>query len=174
MINLSHLKLQNGVITELPYNSSEKEKRWCETFLDCAKIIAKNSHCVSHKVCALITRDNRIVSTGINGSAIGAKNCDEIFDENSFNRLEHHNWSNINELHAEQNAIVIAAAEGISIKGCMLYCTLSPCTNCCKLIALAKINAVCFEELYDTDTKGLKSLIESGIEVIKVNRGEKE
>ncbi len=169
-ISLSHLKLQNDEFVELTYNSSIKEKKWCEIFLDCAKVISKGSHCVSKKVAALIVKNNRIVSTGINGTAVGLKNCDEIFDEKNFNRTEHHNWSKIHEVHAEANAITTAASEGISIKNGVIYTTLSPCTDCCKLIAAANLTAVCFEELYDLDQEGLKALIRANIEVIRVKR----
>lgn len=168
---LTRLKYEKDIFIEIPYNSTLKEKKWCEIFLECAKILATASHCVSKKVAALIVKNNRIISTGINGTAVGLQNCDEIFDINHFERDKHHEWSRINELHAEANAVASAASEGINIKGGVMYLTLSPCTDCCKLIAAAKLSAVCFEELYDLDTDGLKALIDAGIEIIKVKRG---
>ena len=167
---LTRLKHEKGEFIEIPYNSSQKEKKWCEIFLECAKVIATGSHCVSKKVAALIVKNNRIISTGINGTAVGLQNCDEVFDENHFEREKHHEWSRINELHAEANAIASAASEGINVKNGVMYVTLSPCTDCCKLISASKLSAICFEELYDLDTDGLKALIDAGIEVIKVKR----
>lgn len=40
-----------------------------QTFISMALSMAGLSKCVSHKVCALIVKDNRVISTGINGTA---------------------------------------------------------------------------------------------------------
>lgn len=46
-----------------------------DTFMEMAFVLSKESKCCSHKVCALFVRDGRIISTGINGSVSGQKNC---------------------------------------------------------------------------------------------------
>ena len=44
---LTRLKHEKGEFIEIPYKSSQKEKKWCEIFLQCAKVTATGSHCVS-------------------------------------------------------------------------------------------------------------------------------
>ena len=134
---------------------TDKDLKWHRTFLQIAKIMGDNSHCVSHKVGAVLVKNNRIISTGINGTPSGYINCDEVFTSDDFNRKKHHIWSNLNELHAEVNMLAIAAREGISTKDSIVYTTISPCTNCSKMLIAAGIKTVIFNELYDLDKDGL-------------------
>lgn len=157
-------------IKTVEYSLIEKEVRWHSTFLDIAKRMGDNSHCVSHKVGAVLVKNNRIISTGINGTPSGHTNCDEVFDANNFDRQEHHEWSNLNELHAEINALMIAAREGIATKDSIIYVTISPCTSCCKAIVAAGIRKVIFSELYDADIEGLKLLLLNDTEVYLIDR----
>lgn len=141
------------------------------------------SKCVSHQVCALIVKDGRIISTGINGTANGRINCCDycvskgwLDDSGALlqeYRMEHSNWSNVNELHAEINAICNAAKIGIPLDDSEMYCTLAPCVNCAKSISAAGIKKLYyFKEYYNEKYKSddwLKVLQESGIEVHKVD-----
>jgi dCMP deaminase len=47
-------------------------------------------------------------------------------------------------LHAEQNAILQAAAFGVSLKDSELYCTHQPCVTCAKMLINAGIKRVVF------------------------------
>ncbi|MFA5238350.1 MAG: dCMP deaminase family protein [Phycisphaerae bacterium] len=70
-------------------------------------------------------------------------------------------------VHAERNAILTAAANGVSTKGTTLYCFCPyPCADCCKEIINAGIKKiVCLEgDYYDTMSEWL--LEKSNIEVI--------
>ena len=69
-------------------------------------------------------------------------------------------------LHAEQNAIMFCAKNGISTEGCDLFVTTSPCSTCAKLIAQAGIKKVIYLDEYK-DTDGLDLLREVGVEVQK-------
>jgi dCMP deaminase len=51
-------------------------------------------------------------------------------------------------VHAEANAILFAAKNGISTNGCTLYVTLSPCSECAKMIIQAGIKRVVYLENY--------------------------
>lgn len=154
-----------------------------QTFIKMALSMAALSKCVSHQVCALIVKDGRIISTGINGTANGRINCCDycssrgwLDDSGKLNpefRMEHSSWSNINELHAELNAICNAAKIGIPLENSEMYCTLAPCVNCAKTISSAGIKKLFYYKEYDNpkyqsdDWKNV--LDESGIEVIKVD-----
>lgn len=130
---------------------------------------AKESHCVSKKVCCMAIRDGRIVATGINGTPPNAPNCDEIFNKKDFDREEHHNWSLIHEVHAEQNLISFCAREGISLKGCEILVSLTPCRDCSKLLIALKPSVVYYINEYDKGEGESKKLFEdAGIPLIKI------
>lgn len=114
---------------------------------------ASLSHCVSKKVSAIAVKDGRIIATGINGTAPGYINCDDIFNESNFDRELHHNFSNTYEIHAEMNLILYAAKNGISLNNCTLYCNLMPCWNCIKHISVTGIKNIYYLSKYDRITK---------------------
>lgn len=70
------------------------------------------SHCVSRQVGCVIEKDGRTLSTGINGTSCGDENCDELFPHIGFDAKAHREWSDVNEAHAELNAINWAAKHG--------------------------------------------------------------
>ena len=133
--------------------------------------MATASKCISKKVACLLIKDGRILSTGINGAVKGKENCCDHFinhpkrysgkpDSSLMTlseplRSEHHAWSTKHEIHAEQNAIIWAAREGISIKGASCYCTLQPCWNCLKMLAAAGIENVYYKEVYDMNSSSI-------------------
>jgi len=57
-------------------------------------------------------------------------------------------------IHAEANAILQAAKNGVMIDGAELYTTASPCWSCFKLIANAGIGTIYYGEFY-RDRKSL-------------------
>jgi cytidine deaminase len=52
------------------------------------------------------------------------------------------------EVHAEMAAITDAAKRGVSVRGCVLYCTTFPCHECARLIVSAGITRVVYVEPY--------------------------
>jgi len=70
--------------------------------------------------------------------------------------------------HAEQNAIIQAAASSTSIENGVLYSTHHPCSLCTKMLINAGIRRVFFTEGYPDDlAKELAD--EAGMELIKVS-----
>jgi len=67
-------------------------------------------------------------------------------------------------IHAELNAILFCAKNGLPTKDTTLYVTLSPCHNCAKHIIQAGIRRVVYKEEY-RDTSGLEFLKENGVKV---------
>jgi dCMP deaminase len=111
--------------------------------------LKRESKCVSRQVSALIVKDGRIISTGYNGTLKGAPNCCDVYKPDSFDREEHHTWSLMNEIHAEQNAIAVAAKTGIALGGCVCYCSLQPCNACLLLLIQAGIKEIVYVDAYD-------------------------
>lgn len=118
-----------------------------KTFINIAHEIASASKCVSKQVGAVIVRDGRILSTGYNGTPAGYKNCSDYW--NGEYTDEHHEWSKTYEIHAEMNAIIWAARQGISIDGGTIFVTLEPCSECSKNLMAAGIKRIVYDKAYE-------------------------
>ena len=116
-------------------------------FINIALEIASASKCVSKSVGAVIVKNGRILSTGYNGTPAGYTNCCEHWNNEYTN--EHHEWSKTYEIHAEMNAIIWAAREGISIKDATIYVTLEPCSDCSKNIIASGIKRIVYDKSYE-------------------------
>lgn len=130
-------------------------------FIETAIRLGEQSKCVSKKVGAIIARDGRIISTGYNGTVSGYHNCNDIFDGETFDKDEHHRWSLLYEIHAEQNALMMAAKYGIAVNNCTMYTSLQPCNDCLKLIMASGIKHIVFYEPYENSkyTKEILKMI---------------
>jgi len=69
-------------------------------------------------------------------------------------------------VHAEQNALMFAAKNGIATQGATLYTTTAPCVNCAKLAIQAGITKVVYDTTYK-NTDGI-DLLEKHMLVIKL------
>ena len=132
--------------------TDEKQLKYDRAYLRMALEWGKLSHCKRKQVGALIVKDRMIISDGFNGTPSGFDNCCE--DEEGMTKWE--------VLHAEANAILKVASSTQSAKGATLYITLSPCTQCSKLIHQAGINRVVYANAY-RDTSGLQFLEKAGV-----------
>jgi len=54
-------------------------------------------------------------------------------------------------IHAESNAIIQAARNGVRLEGADIYVTASPCWNCFKMLANAGIKNIYYGEFYRDD-----------------------
>jgi dCMP deaminase len=72
-------------------------------------------------------------------------------------------------VHAEQNAIVQAAVNGICIANGSMYCTNQPCSICAKLLINSEIKTIYIAETYE-DKLALEMLAEADINLNLVNR----
>lgn len=75
-------------------------------------------------------------------------------------RSEHSKWSDINEIHAEMNALLFASKHGLSVNGATMYVTLSPCIQCAKAIAQSGIKTLVYCETYDKNIPGWDSVLQ--------------
>ena len=133
---------------------SEKQLLLDKRYMQMASIWAQNSYCQRRQVGALLVKDKMIISDGYNGTPCGFENICE--DDNGKTKPY--------VLHAEANAITKLAKSTNSAEGATLYCTLSPCINCAKLIHQSGIKKIVIYELY-RDTAGLDFLLEAGVEI---------
>lgn len=140
-----------------------------QNFINIATELASASKCVSKQVGAVIVRDGRILSTGYNGTPAGFINCCDHWDGEY--TLEHHEWSKTYEIHAEMNAIIWAARNGISIDGATIYVTLEPCSECSKNLIASGIKRIVYAKEYEhTNSESISKFIKDNgvvIEMIK-------
>ncbi len=114
---------------------------WEQYFMNIAREVATRSTCDRKHVGAVIVRGKTILSTGYNGSVRGMSHCDEIGHEMESGHC-------VRTIHAEANAVVQAARNGVRIGESEIYVTASPCYDCFKIIANAGITAIYFGEFY--------------------------
>lgn len=138
-----------------------------EMFSQITQVVAQRSTCHRFQVGALIVRDGRIISMGYNGPVAGRPECkkDSVFLDPNNDPLLCEGPGCTRSLHAETNAIAFAAKAGVSVDGCTLYCSLSPCINCAKVIVNSGIKEVKFLKKYRNE-EGIRFLLASCIDVV--------
>ena len=136
---------------------SKQRIGWKNYFMNIAHEVATRSTCDRKNVGAVIVRNKTILSTGYNGSIKGLPHCDEVGHE----MIDGHC---VRTTHAEANAIVQAAKNGIQINHTEIYVTASPCYDCFKLIANAGIKTIYYDEFY-RDERIIEKSKEVGIQL---------
>jgi dCMP deaminase len=126
--------------------TAKSQQDWDNFYLSICKLIAQQSYAEDRKVGAIIVKDDNIIAFSYNGTARGTNN------DTQTNPV----------LHAEAHAIAKVARSNLSTSGATLYCTLSPCMDCSKLIFASGISRVVYQSEYKC-TDGLKFLTSLGV-----------
>jgi dCMP deaminase len=144
---------------------------WDEYFCEMVVTVGKRGSCDRGRSGAVIVVDRHIVATGYVGAPAGCATCDEVghlmktaYDERGG---EHQHC--IRTTHAEANAIAQAAKKGTPIEGGTVYCTMTPCLDCTKLLINAGIKRVVALKRYHADHDSTKMLQEAGVELVIVD-----
>lgn len=114
---------------------------WEDYFMANAELISKRSTCDRAFVGAVLVKDKRIIATGYNGGVSDTDNCDHAghyIDDGHC----------IRTVHAEMNALIQCAKEGISTNNTELYVTHFPCVNCTKALLQAGIKKITYHTNY--------------------------
>ena len=122
---------------------SENRLAWDEYFAAQALLIANRSTCKRAKVGAVLVKDNKVISTGYNGSVSGTEHCIDheclVIDGHC-----------VRTLHAEVNAILQGAERGVP-KGFTAYVTHFPYLNCTKQLLQVGCKRVVYINQYRID-----------------------
>ena len=117
---------------------------WDDYFMSIAQVVATRSTCPRKYVGSLLVRNRTILSTGYNGSIRGMPHCSDVGHMMEDNHC-------VATIHAEANAIIQAARNGVMIEGATNYVTASPCWHCFKQLANAGVQRICYGEFYRDD-----------------------
>lgn len=133
---------------------TDKLISWNEYFSDLAQVVSLRANCKRRKVGSVLVRNNRIISTGYNGTASGFTNCLEGGCRRcSSNVPSGQGYDECVCVHAEENAILECARIGVPCDGASIYTTLQPCFTCLKNLRQAGIEEVYYNEVWDSITK---------------------
>jgi len=120
-------------------------EKWNKRFMELAFLVASWSKDPSTKTGAVIVGpDKEIRATGYNGPVRGVS--DDI--EERFERPTKYDFFE----HAERNALYNACLTGVSVKGCVMYATHAPCTDCARAIIQAGIKTVITNKIIINET----------------------
>ncbi|MFW6079425.1 MAG: deoxycytidylate deaminase [Gemmatimonadota bacterium] len=116
-----------------------------EYYMGIALAVRRRASCLGSRVGAVLVLDDRIITTGYNGTPEGMPNCDEGGCERCAHREKYEAGQAYDVcicVHAEQNALITAARFGIAVEGAVIYTTMRPCFGCTKELIQAKVRAV--------------------------------
>ena len=121
---------------------SRQRPSWDAYFLQVARTVSERSTCLRRSVGAVLVRDRRILTTGYNGAPEGLPHCTDV----GCLIVDGHC---VRTLHAEQNALLQAAAHGVSTEGATIYVTSEPCLQCTKMLLNARVRRIVYLEPYE-------------------------
>ena len=142
-------------------------RKWDKRFIELARHISQWSKDPSTKVgCVVVGEDRQIMSTGFNGFPRGIEDDERLSDRSKKYPLI---------CHAEENAIMQAARVGVSLRGCTVFVTWSPCSRCTRSMIQAGITKIVFPddqdipERWQEDFEIAKAMMaEAGVQVNQV------
>ena len=131
---------------------------WDDYFMAIAKLIASRGTCDRLYAGAVLVKNNRIISTGYNGSPPGLPHCHDVG-----HLLEEGHC--VRTIHGEHNAILQAAVQGsTSTVGATMYTKYNPCIHCTKYVIAAGIKRVVVGKIY-RNAKAIEMLKAAGVQV---------
>lgn len=144
---------------------------WDGYFMNIADQVASRATCDRGRSGCVIARNKQILTTGYVGSPVGLPHCDEVGHQ--FHTVIHEDGHAsqhcIRTTHAEQNAICQAAKLGIALDGATLYCKMTPCYVCAKMIINVGIKRVVCEKDYHAADLSKEIFSQAGVELKILN-----
>lgn len=149
---------------------------WDDYFMEIMEAIAKRGTCDRGRSGAVIVKNNQVMSAGYVGSPIGEDHCDAVghlFQEriNPDGSISMHC---VRTVHAEQNAICQAARRGIAIEGATIYCRMTPCPVCAKIIINCGIKRVVCQKRYHDGKEAERLFTRAGVALVHQDEQEEE
>ncbi len=141
---------------------------WDEYFLGLLEPLAKRATCDRGRCASVIVSPHHtVLTTGYVGSPPGSPHCDEVghLMKTLTHEDGHQSQHCMRTLHAEENAILQAAKDGIKIEGGAIYTKMVPCYNCAMRITRVGIKKVVAQKRYHADSSSMELFKNAGVEV---------
>ncbi len=150
---------------------TDERPSWDEYFLRVSDVVADRATCNRGEAGCVIAKNKRILTTGYVGAPAGLPHCSEVGHQ--IKEVTHEDGTEskhcVRTTHAEQNAIVQAARLGVSVEGATLYCKMTPCYTCAKMIINAGIERVVAKKDYHASQDTKKIFKEAGVKLEILN-----
>lgn len=142
---------------------------WDEYFLNLLELIGSRGSCDRGRSGAVIVGPGHtIIATGYVGAAPGQPHCDEV--GHMMNTVIHedgiHSQHCVRTLHAEENAILQCAKDGISVRGATIYTKMVPCYNCSMRIIRVGIKRIVAQKRYHADQLSIKLFRDTEVNLV--------
>ena len=138
---------------------------WDQYFMHLASLAARRSNCMRRQVGCVLVRQNRVLSTGYNGTPRNLLNCTAGGCPRCNNSATNAGGTSLSTclcLHAEENALLEAGRERVGGEA-VLYCNTCPCLTCSIKIVQVGIAEVVFSQSYYMDAEAAKIFEEAGV-----------
>lgn len=140
---------------------------WDEYFMSIADMVGSRGTCDRGRSGCVIVKDKRVLVTGYVGSPAGLAHCDEVGHE--MHKVTHTDGTEsmhcIRTIHAEQNAVAQAARIGVPLDGGTVYCKMTPCYVCAKILMNSGIKRVVAAKDYQASKQSKRIFKEGGIKL---------
>jgi dCMP deaminase len=145
---------------------------WDEYFLGLLEPLSKRATCDRGRSgSVIVSPSNTILTTGYVGSPPGQPHCDQVGHLMKTVTDEHGHASQhcMRTLHAEENAILQAAKDGIKIEGATMYSKMVPCYNCAMRIVRVGIKRLVAQKRYHADSQSMELFKNANVEVLVID-----
>ncbi|CAO1618529.1 unnamed protein product [Jaminaea pallidilutea] len=158
-------------LDKLNLTSSERLRPSWETyFLSLCTLASLRSNCMKRRVGAVLVRNNRVLSTGYNGTPRGLPNCNQggcPRCNDSDNAACGVKLDQCLCLHAEENALLECGREKGGAEGTVLYCNTCPCLRCAVKIVQVGVKEVVYQLDYSVDHRSADIFETAGVKFRK-------
>ena len=151
---------------------AKERPSWDEYFLGLLDPLAKRATCDRGRSgSVIVSPNNTILTTGYVGSPPGQPHCDQVghLMKTLTHEDGHQSQHCMRTLHAEENAILQAAKDGIKIEGGSIYTKMTPCYNCAMRIARVGLKRLVAQKRYHADGQSMELFKNANIEVIVID-----
>ena len=129
-----------------------KEERDDLLFLRIAQEAANRSDCLRRKTGAALVIDGAPTLEAHNGTPLNTESCSRGgCPRCASEAVEPGGYERCACVHAQENAVALAAREGLRTEGASLFCTLRPCLGCLKTLIQAGMTRVVYTETVELD-----------------------
>ncbi len=154
----------SSFVSALPLDDARWTRpTWDAYFMALAELTSRRSNCMKRRVGAILTSaDNRVLSTGYNGTARGLPNCSSGgCPRCNANARRGTALDACLCLHAEENALLEAGRA--ASRGATIYCTLRPCLTCAQKILQCGVARVVYGAEYAAEHNTADLLAIAGV-----------